>query len=87
MSITKENLKPKWAAAASGSNNTNGSMHSGGTNGYLQKDLQNGTQNHAKASETLQLGRPALRQRAQRISGSKHAQAAARKYKNEFAVH
>jgi diacylglycerol O-acyltransferase-1 len=82
----KENQKPTLASTGE-LNNSNGSVQLESSNTGTQTQSINGTGEHTKASETLQLTRPEARPRTHSISGSKHAQAAARKYKHAFAVH
>jgi diacylglycerol O-acyltransferase-1 len=82
----KENQKPTLASTGELSN-SNGSVQLESSNTGTQTQSINGTGEHTKASETLQLTRPEARPRTHSISGSKHAQAAARKYKHAFAVH
>jgi diacylglycerol O-acyltransferase-1 len=83
----KENQKPTWAGTSE-LDNSNGSVHlRDDTTTTAQKQSPNGTEEHARAGETFQITRPEVRARTHSISGSKHAQAAARKYKHAFAVH
>jgi len=84
----KENQKPAWAGTGefNSSNGSNGSVQFE-SNATTAKQTLNGTHEHTKAGETLQLTRPEARPRTHSISGSKHAQDAARKYKHAFAVH